>query len=226
MGVCIGVDVAKAHLDCAEGPQARVKRLPNTPAGVRRLVQRWTKLDVDRVILESTGQYERRLFEALADAGVSVVRVNPVRVRRFAEGMGVLAKNDALDARILALFGEKVEPAERPVKTPRERILRDLASRRRQLIGMVTAEKNRLEHAIGWSARDIRSLVRVLEGRVERLDGEINRLVAKRASMASWLTDSASTFSASFAPSTRRWRVLSEFAHVVADASNGCSGEI
>lgn len=181
MGVCIGVDVAKAHLDCAEGPQARVKRLPNTPAGVRRLVQRWTKLDVDRVILESTGQYERRLFEALADAGVSVVRVNPVRVRRFAEGMGVLAKNDALDARILALFGEKVEPAERPVKTPRERILRDLASRRRQLIGMVTAEKNRLEHAIGWSARDIRSLVRVLEGRVERLDGEIDRLVAEDA---------------------------------------------
>lgn len=105
--------------------------------------------------------------------------MNPVRARRFAEGMGVLAKNDALDARILALFGEKADLAERPPKSPRERLLGDLASRRRQLIGMITAEKNRLEHAKGWASKDIRSHVRLLEKRVERLDEEIDRVVAE-----------------------------------------------
>lgn len=181
MAVCVGVDVAKAHLDWVVGSRGEVERCSNTPAGVRRLVKRLGRLDLDRVVLESTGQYERGLLEALEDEGHSVVRVNPVRVRRFAEGMGVLAKNDALDARILALFGEKADLAERPRKSPRERVLGDLASRRRQLIGMITAEKNRLEHAQGWAAKDIRSHVRLLEKRVERLDDEIDRVVAEDA---------------------------------------------
>jgi transposase len=177
MGVCIGVDVAKAHLDWVLGSKGEVSRLPNSPAGVRRLVRVLSKCEVDRVILESTGQYERRLQEVLSDAGLAVVQVNPVRVRRFAEGMGVLAKNDALDARVLALFGEKAEPASRPPRSARQRLLADLAGRRRQLIGMITAEKNRLEHARGWARRDVQSLIRVLERRVERLDREIDRVI-------------------------------------------------
>lgn len=181
MGACVGVDVAKAHLDWVLGSRGEVERCPNTPAGVRRLVKRLGRLHFDRVVLESTGQYERALLEALEDQGIPVIRVNPVRARRFAEGMGVLAKNDALDARILALFGEKAELAERPRKSPRERLLGDLASRRRQLISMITAEKNRLEHAKGWAAKDIRSHVRLLEGRVDRLDREIDRVVAEDA---------------------------------------------
>ena len=179
MGACVGVDVAKAHLDWVLGSRGEVERCPNTPAGVRRLVKRLGRLDFARVVLESTGQYERALLEALEDQGIPVIRVNPVRARRFAEGMGVLAKNDALDARILALFGEKADLAERPRKSPRERLLGDLASRRRQLISMITAEKNRLEHAQGFAAKDIRSHVRLLEKRVDRLDAEIDRVVAE-----------------------------------------------
>ena len=179
MGLCVGVDVAKSHLDWVLGSRGEVQRIPNTPAGVRRLVKQIGRLDFDRVVLESTGQYERALLEALEDQGVAVVRVNPVRARRFAEGMGVLAKNDALDARILALFGEKADLVERPPKSPRERLLGDLASRRRQLISMITAEMNRLEHAQGWAAKDIHSHVRLLEKRVDRLDEEIDRVVAQ-----------------------------------------------
>ena len=179
MGVCIGVDVSKANLDWVVGSKGEVSRLPNTPAGVRRLGRALSKHEVDRVVFESTGQYERRLLEALSDAGLPVVQVNPVRVRRFAEGMGVLAKNDALDARVLALFGEKAEPMQRPQRSARQRLLTDLAVRRRQLIGMITAEKNRLEHARGWARRDVQSLLRVLEGRVERLDQEIDRVVGQ-----------------------------------------------
>ena len=121
MGICIGVDVAKAHLDWILGPKGRVQRIPNTKAAVRSLVRKFHTLEFDRVVLESTGQDERLLFEALGDDGIAVVRMNPLRVRRFGEGMGILAKNDSIDARMLALFGEKAEPEKRPLKTARGR---------------------------------------------------------------------------------------------------------
>jgi transposase len=179
MGVCIGVDVAKNHLDWVLGPKGEVERIDNSPAAVRRLVRRLRKLDFDRVILESTGQYERLLYEALEDAGVRVARVNPFRVRRFGEGMGVLAKNDSIDARLLALFGDKVEPEERPKKTDRERLLGDLSARRRQLIANLTAEKNRLEHASGYVAKEIKSLIRTVERHIEKLESKIDQLIAE-----------------------------------------------
>jgi transposase len=116
MGECIGVDVAKNHFDWAFGFNGRVERIPNTSAGVRRLLKKIDGLEFDSVVLESTGQYERLLWETLGDEGVPIVRLNPVRVRRFGQGMGILAKTDAIDARLLALFGEKVAPPIRPQK--------------------------------------------------------------------------------------------------------------
>ena len=179
MGVCIGVDVAKAHLDWVLGPKGDVERIRNNTAGVRRLVRKLHRLEFDCVILESTGQYERLLFETLGKEGISVVRMNPVRVRRFGEGMGVLAKNDAIDARMLALFGDKAEPVPRPQRTERERLLADLGARRRQLIGIITSEKNRLEHAASCVAAEVRSLIRVVENRVEKLDRKIDQVIAQ-----------------------------------------------
>jgi len=179
MGVCIGVDVAKNHLDWVLGPKGEVERIDNSPAAVRRLVRKLRKLDFDRVILESTGQYERLLFEALEDERIPVCRINPYRVRRFGEGMGVLAKNDSIDAKLLALFGEKVEPEERPKKTDRERLLGDLSARRHQLIANPTAEKNRLEHASGYVANEIKSRVRTLDRHIEKLENKIDQLIAE-----------------------------------------------
>ncbi len=179
MGVCIGVDVAKAHLDWALGRNGKVERIANSPLGVRRLVKRLHQLEFDLVVLEATGQYERLLYEKLAEEGIPVVRLNPVRVRRFGQGMGVLAKNDVIDARMLALFGEKAEPPRRPQRTSRERLLGDLAARRRQLIGIITAEKNRLEHASSCVSGDLRSLIRILENRVEKLDQKIDGVISE-----------------------------------------------
>lgn len=179
MGVCIGVDVAKSHLDWALGPKGEVERVPNNPAGVRRLVKKLSQLKFHLVALEATGQYERLLYEKLGDAGIPVVRLNPVRVRRFGQGMGVLAKNDAIDARMLALFGEKAEPEIRKQKTDRERLLGDLAARRRQLIGIITSEKNRLEHATPCVIAEVRGLIRILENRVVKLDAKIDGVIAQ-----------------------------------------------
>jgi len=122
---------------------------------------------------------ERALTEALSAAGLPIVLVNPWRVRRFGEGLGVLAKTGPLDARVLALFGERARPPRRPLPGPRQREMADLVRRRRQLIAMIVAEKSRLDTASSVIRRDIQSLVQILERRVSKLDDRIDRAIAK-----------------------------------------------
>jgi len=174
MGFHVGIDVGKEQLDWTLGPDAPIQRVANAPAAIRQLVRQLAKLEVERIVLESTGGYERLLYTTLAEADLPVVRINPWRVRRFAEGMGILAKTDPLDAHVLALFAERAQPPERPHPGPAERRLAAWIARRRQLIAMLTAEKNRLDTAPPEIASDIRSLVRVLEGRITKLDAKID----------------------------------------------------
>jgi hypothetical protein len=110
MANCVGVDVSKHHLDWVSGGEGNVARLPNTPAGIRRLTAALRKLDLSLIVVESTGGYERALVERLDENDLPVVLVNPWRVRRFGEGLGVLAKTDPIDAQILALYGERARP--------------------------------------------------------------------------------------------------------------------
>ncbi len=184
MDVYVGIDVSKQHLDWALGAGGTVERTLNSPSGVRRLVSKLSKLELASIIVESTGGYERRLTEALAAADLPVVLVNPWRVRRFGEGLGVLAKTDPLDARVLALFGERARPPRRPLPGPRQREMADLVRRRRQLIAMIVAEKNRLDTAPSIIRRDILSLLQVLERRVTTLDQRIDHAIAQDAERA------------------------------------------
>ncbi len=179
MGVFVGIDVSKQHLDWVLGAEGKVERVPNRRAGVRRLLARLRKVELASVIVESTGGYERALTEALSAADLPVVLVNPWRVRRFGEGLGVLAKTDPLDARVLALFGERARPPRRPLPGPRQREMADLVRRRRQLIAMIVAEKNRLDTAPSIVRRDILSLLQVLERRVTTLDQRIDHAIAQ-----------------------------------------------
>lgn len=178
MGVYVGIDVSKQHLDWAEGGAVAVERVPNTASGIRGLRKQLCDLEVALVVVESTGGYERALTEALAEAGLPVVLVNPWRVRRFGEGLGVLAKTDPLDARVLALYGERAKPERRPLPGPRQRQMADLVRRRRQLIAMIVAEKNRLDTASAVIRRDIQSLVTGIEKRVLRIDERIDAAIA------------------------------------------------
>lgn len=175
---CVGVDVSKHHLDWVLGDEGNVARMPNTPAGVRRLVAKLRGLEVELIVVESTGGYERKLTEALSEANLPVVLVNPWRVRRFGEGLGVLAKTDPIDARMLALYGERARPAQRPLPDPRQREMAELLQRRRQLIAMIVAEKSRIDTASAGIYRDIRALVKVLERRVTRIDQRIDATIA------------------------------------------------
>ena len=178
MGDCIGVDVSKHHFDWVAGDFGNVARVPNTPAGVRRMVAKLRGLEATLIVVESTGGYERALTEALSEADLPVVLVNPWRVRRFGEGLGVLAKTDPIDARILALYGERAQPSRRPLPGPRQRQMADLVRRRRQLIAMIVAEKSRLDTASAVIRRDIQALVKALERRVAKIDERIDAAIA------------------------------------------------
>lgn len=179
MGEHVGIDVSKQHLDWVVGAEGDVERIPNSPAGVCRLVVALRKIEPSSVIVESTGGYERVLTEALSKADLPVVLVNPWRVRRFGEGLGVLAKTDPLDARILALFGERARPERRAQPDSKQREMADLVRRRRQLISIIVAEKSRLDTASKAISRDIDGVIQLLERRVAKLDKRIDRAIAE-----------------------------------------------
>jgi transposase len=176
--VSIGIDVSKDQLDWAEGPEGPVHRTANERRSIAALVRRLVGLGPERVVLESTGGYERALLRALADAGLPVVLVNPWRVRQFGQGLGVLAKTDSIDARLLARFGATAELAPTSVPRGRHRILVGLIARRRQILTMVVAEKNRLGLAPRAVRREISGLIEILARRVARLDTQIDALLA------------------------------------------------
>lgn len=174
MSHCVGIDVAKHTLEWCRGSDGTIQHVRNEPRPIAALVRRLAELDPDRIVVESTGGYERRLVEKLAEAGLPVVVVNPRRVRSFGAGMGFLAKTDAIDARLLALFGEKVRPPLRPILQGTSRLLADLVARRRQLVAMVVAEKNRRDTVPPIVRRTIDPLLRTLAQLVRDLEHQID----------------------------------------------------
>jgi transposase len=178
MAANVGVDVSKHHLDWATAHHEKIHHTRNDGRSIAALVRRLVALAPERVIVESTGGYERRLVARLAEAGLPVVVINPWRARRFGEGLGILAKTDPIDARVLALFGERAQPTVRPIVQGRDRLAADLVARRRQLVAMLVAEKSRLDTAPTALRKEMASLVRLLAQRVARLERRIDALLA------------------------------------------------
>jgi transposase len=181
MAANVGIDVSKYHLDWTTTRDEKIRHARNDGRSIAALSRRLVLLAPERVVIESTGGYERRLVERLAEAGLPVVVVNPWRVRRFGEGLGILAKTDPIDARVLALFGERAQPAIRPIPQGTDRVAADLVARRRQLVAMIVAEKSRLDTAPAALRKEVAGLVRLLEQRVDRLDRRIDAVLAKDA---------------------------------------------
>jgi transposase len=173
MATNVGIDVSKHTLDWCPGPSGKIQQTRNESRCLAALVRRIAGLAPQRIIVESTGGYERKLVLKLAEASLPVIVVNPRRVRSFGEGMGMLAKTDAIDAKLLALYGEKAQPPIRPILQGRDRLLADLVARRRQLIAAVVSEKNRRETAARPVHRSIAAVLRVLEREIKRIDHQI-----------------------------------------------------
>ena len=142
----VGVDVSKQYLDVCILQQQVNKRFGNDASGIRDFIKLLAGSGQILVALESTGGYEMDLFCALQEAGIPAAKINPRRIRDFARACGQLAKTDRIDAQIIARYAQAIEPKVDSVQDGRMMALKALVARRGQLIGIRTAENNRLEH--------------------------------------------------------------------------------
>ena len=170
-GVNAAIDVGKQQLDVALGSAGERCAEPNEPRAIARLCKRLAAAGCARVLIEG-GSYQNLLVGALRAAELPVVIVNPRRVRQFAQSLGRLAKTDALDARVLALYGERLQPPLRELPDEQTRTLRDLWVRREQLIEMLVMEQNRLEHARQALHRGLRAHIDYLRKQIKQADDD------------------------------------------------------
>ncbi|MBY0261333.1 MAG: IS110 family transposase [Phycisphaerales bacterium] len=172
--LCAGIDVCQERLDLAVWPGGTVASFSYDAAGMRALTDTLRKRGVGLVVLEATGGLEIRVAAELAGAGFPVAVVNPRQVRDFARAVGTLAKNDRIDAQVLARFGHAVRPEARPLPDEDQRLLGDLVARRRQLVEMRTAELNRIGRAVAKPiVRSHKDLLKALEREIQEIDRRI-----------------------------------------------------
>lgn len=173
----VGIDVAKAHLEVAVRPTGEQWTSPNDDPGIAAALTRLQALQPALIVLEATGGWELPVTGTLGAAGLPVAVVNPRQVRAFAKATGRLAKTDRLDAHVLAQFAEAVRPTPRPLPETAAQDLQALLTRRRQLIDMLTAERNRLSRASARVRPDIRAHITWLEQRLGSVDEELAAMI-------------------------------------------------
>jgi transposase len=169
----VGLDVAKDCLDVHVRPTGLAFRVANDEAGITDLVGRLRDLQPAALVLEATGGYEIPVVAALAAAGLAPAVVNPRPARRFAEGVGRLAKTDPLDAAARAHFAEAVRPEPQPVPDAEARALGELLARRRQLVPMRVSEQHRLPTASGAIRKNIQRHIDYLDRQTRGIEGDL-----------------------------------------------------
>ena len=173
----VGIDIAKAQLDIAVRPSGAQWVAPHDDAGLNALVERLRGVQPALIVVEATGGREIPLVTALATASLAVAVVNPRQVRDFAKAIGQLAKTDALDAQDLARFAEAVRPEPRPLADAQAQELSALLTRRRQLIAMRMAERQRLDTAPLPVQRRIHTHIAFLEQELAEVDRDMQNRI-------------------------------------------------
>ena len=176
--VYLGLDVAKATVELASEPAGLAGQFATDPSGLSALVAQCQAQPVALIVLEATGGYEAPIAAALATVGLPVAVVNSRQVRDFARALGRLAKTDRLDAQVLALFAARVQPVPRPLPDNATQELEAVLLRRRQLLEMLQAERQRLPHARGREVRrNLRAHIRWLERSLIDTDATLEALI-------------------------------------------------
>ena len=173
----IGIDVSKLYLDVHVRPAEKTWREENTPQGIAALLKRFADYPNAYIVLEATGGLEMPVAQALAHAQLSVVIVNPRCVRNFAKATGKLAKTDRIDAAVLAFFAETVQPKVRALPDETTQLLDSWMTRRRQLVEMITAEKNRRAMMTRAIVIMIDDNIRWLEKQRQEVDDALDALI-------------------------------------------------
>jgi transposase len=175
----VGIDVSKTQLDVAIGENGQFFTSSNNGAGINNIVRQMHKAKPALIIVESTGGLETALVAELFSSGLPVALVNPGRVREFAKSIGLLAKTDKLDAKLLARFAEAIKPTPTQLPTEEEQFLSALMSRRKQVIEMIVAENNRLLSTRLELRPRLQEHLDWLEAELEELNQQINDFISK-----------------------------------------------
>lgn len=176
--ITVGIDVSKDRLDVAVRPSGEVFAVERKASGLDELAVRLREFGPQIVALEATGGYETIAAAALAAAGLPVVIVNPGQVRAFAKALGQRAKTDPIDAAVIAHFAEATRPEVRPLPDEATQLLADLLARRRQIVEMIVAERQREKRMTRRSLKaDIARLIKTLEKELSKLDRAIDDVV-------------------------------------------------
>lgn len=176
--IVVGIDVSKDRLDVAVRPSGAVFAVARDAEGLQGLVERLAGLDPAVVALEATGGYEMVVAASLAAAGLAVVVVNPAQVRAFAQALGRRAKTDPLDAQVIAHFAEATKPEVRPLPDAQTQFLADLVARRRQIVAMIVAERQRQTRLTEPRLqRSIARLLAALQKELSSLEADIEEAV-------------------------------------------------
>ncbi len=173
----IGIDVSKDRLDVASRPRGETWAASQTEEGIAGLVERVQAMRPELVVLEATGGLERAVVVALGTAGVPVAVVNPRQMRDFARSTGKLAKTDRMDAQVLSHFAEAVRPEPRPLSDEQAQALSELLVRRRQVVEMLTMERNRLNTARGAVRRRIQAHIDWLNHELQDADTDLEQAI-------------------------------------------------
>jgi transposase len=153
----------------------------NTPAGIKQALGRLGRYRIERIVLEATGRYERAFVERALHKALPLIIANPIHIRRFAGAIGQLAKTDAIDAKLIAQYAATVQPSVRPHQSDEVRQIKDLLVRRRQLMEMLTMEKNRHHIMPTFLKADIQRGITQLQKQVVKVDQHLERLVDQEA---------------------------------------------
>lgn len=176
--IFVGIDVAKNWLDVAVHDQETAAwRTGNEETGIASLVKRLKKLKPTLIVLEPTGGFEMQVVAELTHAGLPVIVMNAKRVRDFARATGRLAKTDKLDAKVLAHFAAAIRPPVRSLRNEEEEQLTALLTRRKQVLDMITVEKNRLVTVRAKMRSDLEAHLHWLSNSLKKLDQEIEEFV-------------------------------------------------
>jgi transposase len=174
----VGIDVSKHRVDVHVRPDATAFACTTDPEGLVQLANRLTALQPQLIAMEASGGYEGVVAAALTEASLPVAIVNPRQVRKFAGAIGRLAKTDAIDASVIAHFADAIRPTPKPMPDVLMLRLRELLARRRQLVVMINAEKQRLAKAADKLAqRSFKTILRSLEAERARIDRAIDTLI-------------------------------------------------
>jgi transposase len=175
----VGVDVSKDLLDAKVLPSNETQQFSNDDAGIKKLIKFLKKIDPALIVFESTGGLEMPAVSSLTENHLPVVIINPRQVRDFAKATGRLAKTDLIDADTIARFARDIRPEVRPLKDEHTQLLSALNARRRQIVDMLVAEKNRLHTAPKSSIKSIQEHIQWLERSLKDINKDIDKTIKK-----------------------------------------------